>query len=100
MKAFYEMIAPYRRKFAGYLTTSGGEMPLKGSWSSIVSVAPDYSEGFIAVYRNGAESSDFEFELPFGREVKKIFGGGSATVEGNKLKAILPELYSCALYRF
>ncbi len=100
MKAFYEMIAPYRRKFAGYLTTSGGEMPLKGTWSSIVSVAPDYSEGFIAVYRNGAESSDFEFELPFGREVEKIFGGGSATVEGNKLKAILPELYSCALYRF
>ncbi len=100
MKAFYEMIAPYRRKFAGYLTTSGGEMPLKGTWSSILSVAPDYSEGFIAVYRNGAENPDCEFEIPFGKDVKKIFGGGSASVDGNKLKAVLPEPYSCALYQF
>lgn len=100
MKAFYAMIAPYRRKFHKYLTTSEGEMPKKGTWSAIVSVAPDYSEGFIAVYRNGAENAEYEFDLPFGKSVRKIFGGGSAVVEGAKLKAVLPEEYSCALYQF
>lgn len=100
MKAFYAMIAPYRRKFAQYLTVSEGEMPLRGTWSAIVSVAPDYHEGFIAVYRNGAERSEYEFNLPFGKEVKKIFGGGSAVVQDGRLKAVLPEEYSCALYQF
>ncbi len=100
MKDFFAMIEPYRKKFAGYLTTSSGEMPVNGAWSAITSVAPDYHEGFIAVYRNGATTGKYTFEIPFGAGVEKVFGKGSAVIENGKLKAELPDQYSCALYRF
>ena len=101
MKAFYQKIAPYRKKFAACLTSAEGEMPGKGTWSAIVSVTPDGREGFIAVYRNGADQPDYEFSIPFGKEVRKIFGGGSARIEEQgKLKVHLPEVFSCALYQF
>lgn len=100
MKAFYQKIAPYRKKFAAGLTTAEGEMPGKGTWSAIVSVAPDGREGFIAVYRNGADQPDYEFSIPFGKEARKIFGGGTARIEQGKLKVHLPEEFSCALYQF
>ncbi len=100
MKDFFQMMAPYRAKFASYLTSSLGEMPMKGTWSAILSVAPDDSEGFLAVYRNGADASEYEFQIPFGRTLRRIFGGGTAVIRGNTLTATQQEPYSCSLYQF
>lgn len=100
MKQFFADMAPYRKKFAAYLTTAAGDMPMNGTWSAILSVAPDYHEGFIAVYRNGAETAEHEFELPFGTEIQVIRGSGDAKLENGRLNVNLPEKYSFALYRF
>ena len=100
MKRFFSEMAPYRKTFAGYLTTAAGDMPMNGSWSAILSVAPDSSEGFIAVYRNGAEAPEHEFELPFGTRIETIRGSAEIHLEQGMLKVRLPELYSFALYHF
>ena len=100
MKRFFAEMAPFRKTFAGYLTTAAGEMPMNGTWSGILSVAPDSSEGFLAVYRNGAEAEEHEFELPFGTRAGTIRGSGEIRLENRILKVRLPELYSFALYHF
>lgn len=100
MKCFFAEMAPYRKIFSGYLTTAAGEMPMKGTWSAIISVAPDSSEGFIAVYRNGAETSEHKFELPFGSRIETVRGSTEVHLENGMLNVRLPELYSFALYRF
>ena len=100
MKRFFEEMAPFRKTFASYLTSAAGDMPMKGTWSAILSVSPDCTDGFIAVYRNGAESEDHQFELPFGTQIETIRGTGKGTLDNRMLNVCLPELYSFALYRF
>lgn len=100
MKRFFEEMVPFRKTFASYLTSAAGDMPMKGTWSAILSVSPDCTDGFIAVYRNGAESEDHQFELPFGTQIETIRGTGKGTLDNRMLNVRLPELYSFALYRF
>ena len=100
MKRFFADMAPLRKLFAGYLTTAIGDLPEKGSWSAILSVAPDGSDGFLAVYRNGADSEEHAFELPFGSRLETIRGSADAHLENTSLHVRLPESYSFALYRF
>ena len=100
MKEFYEKMAPVRKKLMNYLTAAVGEMPQKGSWSGIISVAPDYSEGYLAVYRNGAEADSFEFSLPFGTEVETIHGDVTAKLTEKKLSVLLTAEYAFSLLRF
>ncbi len=100
MKEFYSKMAPLRKKFAEYICFPMGDMPLKGSWSAVVALEPDYKEGFVAVYRNGAESQDYTLEFPYGDKLEKIFGEGDASVCDGTLKAVQTKDFSCSLYRF
>lgn len=100
MKLFFEKMAPIRQIVSGYLTDAVGDLPEKGSWSGIVSVAPDASDGYLAVYRNGAEANSYTFDLPFGIEIEHLHGEVETALSGGELTVTLASSYAFALVRF
>lgn len=100
MKLFFEKMLPYRQKFAFNLNIPLGQMPEKGNWSAILSQAPDGAEAYLAVYRNGAVSDRYEFDVPWeGDKAETIYGDASAEIAAGRLKAVLPGTFSFALFR-
>ncbi|QYY37283.1 alpha-galactosidase [Ruficoccus sp. ZRK36] len=100
MKAFFQKMAPIREKLADYLTNAVGDLPEEGSWSGIISIAPDESEGYLAVYRNGADDASYDFSLPFGTTVEPVYSPVETTFIDNKITVTLSEPYAFALVRF
>ena len=82
MKSFYKRINPLRKIFARNLNVPVGEMPLKGSWSGILSIHPDETEFYLAVYRNGSGQDVYSFEFPFDSELTVLEGPANITPDG------------------
>ncbi len=100
MKDFYQKLAPVRKKMADYICLPLGEMPGKGSWSAVAAIAPDSSEGYVAIYRNGATSDKYTLTLPFGSKLEKVFGDGEAAISNGQVELTQGKDFSCSFYRF
>ena len=82
MKNFFEKMKPIREKFTRYFLDPVGDMPGKGTWSGILATAPDHSEYYLAVYRNGADSDSYRFGLPLSGTPEVLHGNAAVSSDG------------------
>jgi len=100
MKAFYEKVAPARKKIAGYIHLPLGEMAQKGNWCAIAAISPDCKDGYVAVYRNGSSEKTYTVTLPFGNSLTPVFGAGDGSLQNGSLTVTHEKEFSCSFYQF
>ncbi|MBQ8756358.1 MAG: alpha-galactosidase [Lentisphaeria bacterium] len=94
LKDFMEKIAPLREVWKECLIDIPGEISRKGNWSCMTATAKDNSRTWLAVYRNGAEASEYICPVSGWNYAEKILGGG--TVSGRTFSET--EKFAFSLY--
>ncbi len=103
--ALIKLLTPVRQTIARNLNfPAPGPQPGKDNWSMLVSLNPEYPKrvaGYLAVYRHGADSVDYETMVPLfqGRKLKlKTLLGNHAGIDDGKLYFIAEEKFTFQLF--
>jgi len=103
--ALIRLLTPVRECIAGNLNfPAPGPQPGKDNWSALVSLDPAYPKrtaGYLAVYRHGSASVDYEIELPLfkGRKLNlKTLLGNHADVNDGKLYFVAEHKFTFQLF--